>query len=67
MGSLCSGWSADVKHSQAWWPVAGVGRLVVRDDGDRAWLVILLKHAPSLRCCDSGTWNIHFTVLYNVM
>ena len=59
------GCSIDIKHSQACWPVAGGGDEVVRDYGDRTWLVAVLAHAPALRFCDLGTGSINFTVPYS--
>lgn len=63
---LHTGCSVDIKHSQACWPAAEGGGLVVRDDGDRASLVVVLKHAPPLRVCDSRTVSINVTTPYDV-
>lgn len=58
----CGGCRTDIKHSQVCL-LTGGWDLVVRDFGHRAWLVILLKHAPSVRFCDSRVWSINFTLL----
>jgi len=39
----------------------------MRDDGDRAWLVVVLKHAPPLRVCDWGTVSINVTTPCDVV
>lgn len=49
------GCSIDIKYSQACWPVAGGGGEVVRNYGDRTWLVVVLEDVPALRFV---TWGL---------